>query len=95
MAMGFGFSSDFSSSVFMFVVRAEGADSNTLLAAFQEAMNSNAASPLQWSSANVGGKQVQSAAVDSGSTYLYATGDVVFWITGDPASADEVLGGLP
>lgn len=95
MAQGFAFSADFSSSVFVLVIRAEGADSNTLLSAFLEAMNSSAASPLQWSSASVGGKQVQSASVDSGSTYLYAKGDIVFWITADLASAEEVLSELP
>jgi hypothetical protein len=95
MAQGFAFAADFSSTLFMFVIRAEGADSNTLLTAFMEAMNSNAASPMQWSSATVGGKQVQSAGVDLGSTYLYAKGDIVFWITADSASAEEVLSGLP
>ncbi len=96
MAYGFAFSADFSSSLFMFVVRAEGADSTALLSAFQAAMDSDAASPLEWSSATVGGKQVHQAGADPGTTYLYPTGDVVVWLTAsDTASAEEVLSGLP
>ena len=95
LARGYAFSDDFSSSIFMFVIRAEGADSDRLLSAFLEAMNSGSGSPLQWTSANVGGKDVQSSSVDSGSTYLYTKGDILFWITADSATAEEVLSGLP
>jgi len=96
MAIGFGFSSDGSSFAAMFVIRAEGADSSALVSAFQEAMNQGGASPLEWSSATVGGKQVQVAAAASGSTYLYANGDIVFWINAsDVAIAEEILSGLP
>ena len=96
MATGFGFNADYTSSAFMFVIRAEGADSNRLTSAFKEAMDSDAASPLEWSSANVGGKQVETSRDDSGTTYLYAKGDIVFWIfASDPEAAAEILSGLP
>jgi hypothetical protein len=96
MATGSGFNADFSSSAFMFVIRAQGANSDALLSAFQQAMDSDAASPLEWSSANIGGKQVQTSGDDSGTTYLYAKGDIVFWIfASDLEAAAEILGGLP
>jgi hypothetical protein len=96
MAFGFGFSADASASAFMFVVRAPGADSNTLLGAFQQAMASDTESPMEWSSASIGGKQVQAAETGDGTTYLYVSGDVVFWIfASDPASAAEIFSGLP
>ncbi len=59
MAFGYGYNADFSSNAFMFVVRAEGANSNALVPAFQQAMQADAETAMQWSSANVGGKQVQ------------------------------------
>jgi hypothetical protein len=96
MAIGFGFNEDFSSNAAMFVVRAEGANSDALLNAFKNAMDSDTASPLEWSNATVGGKQVQVSSADSGDTYLYVKGDTVFWITAsDPANAEEVLSDLP
>jgi hypothetical protein len=96
MAFGFGFSSDAATQAFMFVIRASGAESNALLAAFQEAMASDAESPLQWSSANVGGKQVQVAETGDGSTYVYVRNDVVFWIFASSSDvAAEMLSPLP
>lgn len=96
MAIGYGFNADFTSQAFMFVVRAAGADSNELSSAFQEAMDADAESPMQWSDASVGGKQVKQSDSGDGTTYLYAKGDTVFWIfASDPASAEEILSGLP
>jgi hypothetical protein len=95
IAIGFGFSADASSSLGMFVFRASGADTNRLIAAFKEANDSDRETPLQWSNASVGGKQVETA-VDADTTYyLYAKGDVLFFLSGDPASAEEAISGLP
>ncbi len=96
MAIGFAFNEDFSSSVAMFVVRAQGANSDALVNAFKQAMQADASPPPEWTSANVGGKQVQTSGDDTGTSYLYAKGDVVFWISASARSlAEEVLSGLP
>jgi hypothetical protein len=96
MALGSGFDQTSGSAVFIFVVRAAGGDSNKLLAAFEGAMGANAASPLQWSDATVGGKHVQVAAGGTGNTYVYAKGDTVFWVIAtEEANAVQVLSGLP
>jgi hypothetical protein len=96
MAIGSGFDQASASAVFVFIVRAKGGDSNKLLTAFEGAMNANASSPLQWTNATVGGKQVQSAPGGTGNTYVYAKGDTVFWVIATKeADAVTVLGGLP
>ncbi len=96
MAIGFGFSADFTSSVAMFVFRAKGADSGALVSAVKASLDSSAGSPAEWSSATVGGKQVETAGQDSGTTYLYVKGDVLIWLTvTDPAAAAGILNALP
>lgn len=96
IAVGSAFKADASSSVFMFVIRAKGADSGRLVTAFKTASSSADQSPLQWASANVAGKNVETADANGASTYLYVKGDVLFWVTATPAAlAEEVLGGLP
>lgn len=97
IAIGSGFNADFSNSVFMFVIRAKGADSNALRGAFKNVMNSDPeASPVEWAAANVGGKQVETSVSDGGSLYLYAKGDVLFWITAsDPDTAAQIISDLP
>ncbi len=96
MAYGIGFSADASSSVAMFVFRASGANSDQLLAAFKTASNANTSSPQQWSSTNVGGKQVEASTSGSETTYLYVKGDVLFFVgASDPAVAAGILNGLP
>jgi hypothetical protein len=96
IAIGSGSNTDHSSSVFMFIIRAKGAESGRLVSAFKTANSAADQSPLQWASANVGGKQVETAASSGATTYLYAKSDVLFWITATPSSlAEEVLGGLP
>lgn len=95
IAIGFGFTADASSSLGMFVFRASGADTNRLVSAFKAATDTDRDAPLTWSSASVGGKQVETA-VDGDSTYyLYAKGDVLFYLSGDPASTEEAISGLP
>lgn len=95
MAFGFGFDAD-GNSLVMFVIRARGASPDKLATAFKEASQSGAASPLEWADATVSGKRVQTAASDGGTTYLYATGDMVIFLTAsDPAAAEQIIGDLP
>jgi hypothetical protein len=95
IAIGFGFSADASSSLGMFVFRASGADTDRLIAAFKEANDSDRETPLVWSDATVAGKQVEKAEDGDTTYYLYAKNDVLFFLSGDKASTDEVIGGLP
>jgi hypothetical protein len=95
IAIGFGFSADASSSLGMFVFRASGADTDRLIAAFKEANDADRSAPLAWSSTTVGGKQVESAVDGETTYYLYAKGDVLFFLSGDPASTEEAISGLP
>jgi ABC-type glycerol-3-phosphate transport system substrate-binding protein len=95
IALGFGYSADGSSSLAMFVFRAAGADTDRLVSVFKAAYDESRDEPLTWNTTTVAGKQVQ-VAVDGNSTiYLYAKGDVLFFISGDAASTEEVIGGLP
>ena len=95
IAIGFGFSTDGSSSLGMFVFRASGADTNRLISAFKTAYDTDRDVPLEWSSTTLGGKQVESAVDGETTYYLYAKGDVLFFLSGDPASIEEAISGLP
>lgn len=95
LAIGFGFSADGSSSLGMFVFRAAGADTNRLIAAFKEANDSDRDAPLTWSNTTIGGKQVEQATDGETTFYLYAKGDILFYISGDPDSTAEAISGLP
>jgi hypothetical protein len=95
IAIGFGFSADGSSSLGMFVFRASGADTNRLISAFKTANDADRDTPLEWSSSTIGGKQVESAVDGETTYYLYAKGDVLFFLSGDPASTEEAISGLP
>lgn len=96
MALGSGYDQTAGSFTAMFVLRAAGADPGRLLSAFESAMNADTSSPVQWTDATVGGKQVKLVAADSGNTYVYAKGDVVFWIIASvDADAVEVISNLP
>lgn len=96
IAIGYGISTDASSTVIIFILRAAGADTNQLTAAFKEAQNGTATSPIQWSNSSLGGKQVEVGDLGGQSTYLYAHGDVLAWITASTeAIAEEVISGLP
>lgn len=95
MAFGLGSSAD-TGDLYVFVVRAAGADSSALVAAFTTAMNPDGSSAVEWSTVSLGGKQVQAATGDVGEIYVYAKGDTVFWvIASGQASAEEALRGLP
>jgi hypothetical protein len=98
VAVGFGATPDGSGGVAIFAFRAEGADSSRLLQAMQSAIDAESASPLEWETVTVGGKEVQRAAdpEQQGQTYLYVTGDLlVFVATTNEDDAAEVLGGMP
>jgi hypothetical protein len=95
IAVGFGFSSDGSSSLVMFVIRAAGADTDRLVSVFKAADDQSRDTPLTWNTTNFAGKQLQVAMDGSTTIYLYAKGDILFFISGDAASAQVAIGGLP
>jgi hypothetical protein len=96
LAIGSAYNTDLSSGVFMFVIRAKGADSGKLVAAFKTASATGTQSPIQWVSANLAGKSVQSAQSNGATNYLYTKGDVLFWfIATSPALGEQLIGLLP
>jgi hypothetical protein len=96
IATGSGNSADYTKFVFVFVIRAQGADSDRLISAFKTATSTGEASPLEWSSATVAGKAVETAGGDTGTNYIYAKGDILFWlIASDATLAEQFIGLLP
>jgi hypothetical protein len=98
VAIGFGVAPDSGSGVAVFAFRAEGADSGRLLQTFKDATDAERETPLEWETANVGGKEVERATdpEQDNSVYLYVNGDVlVFVATTSEDDAAEVLSGLP
>lgn len=98
IAVGFAFSADASApprSLIMFVIRAAGADTNRLVSVFKDATDADRDTPLEWTSDNVGGKSVEKAVDGDSTIYLYAKNDILIFVSGDPDSITEVLGGLP
>ena len=95
IATGSSYSADFTKFVFVFVIRASGVDSDRLISAFQSAGSADS-SPLEWSSTTVAGKSVQTASAAGGANYIYAKGDVMFWlIASDATLAEQFIGLLP
>ncbi len=78
--------------------RVEGASSDDLEREFMATMETDG-EVVDWQSADVGGKDVQTAAdpdTDGNTLYLYTTGDIVFFVTTpDEAAAVEMLEPLP
>jgi hypothetical protein len=96
IATGTGSSADFSSFLFVFVIRAEGADSDTLVSAFKTASASSDSSPQQWASTTVAGKSVEISEGSGGANYIYAKGDVMFWLIATNATlAEQFFAQLP
>ncbi|MDQ2854414.1 MAG: hypothetical protein M3R32_06085 [Chloroflexota bacterium] len=96
LAIGSGSNAAASSSVFMFVVRAKGADSARLLSAYKTASTTAGETPIEWASSTISGKQVETGASNGATQYLYAKGEVLIWMTAtDPALAEQALSGLP
>jgi hypothetical protein len=78
------------------VIRASGVDSDRLVSAFKTASSTDDASPLSWSDTTVAGKSVETAEASGGANYIYAKGDVMFWVVAsDPAVAEQFIGLLP
>jgi hypothetical protein len=96
IATGQGNNADFTKFVFVFVIRASGVDSDRLVSAFKTASATGDASPLSWSDATVAGKSVETAEAGGGANYIYAKGDVMFWvIASDATVAEQFIGLLP
>ena len=96
IATGSGSSADFTKFVFVFVIRAQGVDSDRLVSAFKTASSTDDSSPLSWSAATVAGKSVETAEASGGANYIYAKGDVMFWlIASDATLAEQFIGLLP
>ena len=95
IATGSGRSADFAKFIFVFAIRAQGADSNRLVSAFKSATDADS-SPLQWASATLGGKSVETSGGDAGTNYIYAKGDVLFWVlSSDSTLAEQFIAQLP
>jgi hypothetical protein len=94
VSVAFGFSP---AGIVVQIFRAPGADAAALVEGFKEATDEDRDTPLEWSDANVGGKDVETAAdADSEQTFfLYGVGDLMVVVGGDEGSAAEVLSGMP
>jgi len=83
----------------IFAFRVQGVDSAQLIDGLKKSVDTSNSTTLTWSTANVGGKNVQQVADPNtaGSTlYLYGTADIVFFVsTKDAATAAEALSALP
>jgi hypothetical protein len=99
VAAGYGLSPDTGDGVAVFVFRAEGAGTDRLLSVFKEATDGSREQPLEWESADVGGKRVERATdPEQGGqvVFLYATGDTLFFLAAtQEAHAAEALEALP
>jgi hypothetical protein len=95
MAVGFGVSTEASTSLIMFVFRAEGADTNQLVSAFKASLDSERDTPLTWTSGEVGGTSVEKALDGETAIYLYAKNDILIFVSGDADSAAEAISDLP
>lgn len=95
IAVGSGSSADGSSRLVIIAFQAAGASTDRLVSGFIEATNADAEAPLEWTSTEVGGKQVETASDSTSTTYLYAKNDVLFWVGGDAVSTREAVSGLP
>lgn len=95
MAVGFGFSADASTSLIMFVFRAEGAETNQLISAFKASLDSQREAPHTWTSAEIGGTSVEKALDGETAIYLYARDDILIFVSGDADSAEEAISDLP
>lgn len=96
IAIGTGHNADVTQAVFMFVIRAKGADSGRLLSAFKTATAAGDASPVQWASANIAGKSVETGEAGDETNYLYTKDDALFWFfASPPALAEQLIGLLP
>jgi hypothetical protein len=97
VSAAFGFAASGTSGSAIFAFRVNGVDNAKLIDAFKTS-EAQSNSTMTWSSANVGGKNVQKAQDSStnSTVYLYGTNDLLFFVsTNDPAVAQEALSHLP
>lgn len=96
VSAAFGFAASGTSGSAIFAFRVQGVDNGKLIDAFKTS-EAQSNSTMSWTSANIGGKNVQKAQDSSTSStvYLYGTADLLFFIsTNDPAVAQEALSHL-
>jgi hypothetical protein len=81
----------------IFAFRVNGVDHNTLLNGLKTAMDQGDSAPTSWTTTDIGGKSgVMAATTDSGTTYLYGTADLVFFVVAkDQSTAADALSKLP
>jgi hypothetical protein len=79
----------------VFAFRVQGVDHTQLIDKLKTSMQSDG-TVSSWTSANVGGKDVQQAEASDGTLNVYGTADIVFFITTNNATlAAEALSHLP
>lgn len=97
VSAAFGFAASGTTGSAIFAFRVQGVDNSKLIDAFKTS-EASSSSTMTWTSANVGGKNVQQSTDPSTHTtvYLYGTADLLFFVsTNDPAVAQEALSHLP
>jgi len=97
VSAAFGFVASGTSSSAVFAFRVAGVDNGKLIDEFKKSSDTSGPA-MTWTSANVGGKNVQKATDSSqnATVYLYGSADLMFIVeTNDPAIAQEALSHLP
>src|SRR6266550_487313 len=97
VSAAFGFAASGTSGSAIFAFRVQGVDNGRLVDAFKTSMGTTN-STMTWTSANVGGKNVQRSEDPDTKTaiYLYGTADLLFFVTtNDTKVAEEALQHLP
>jgi len=97
VSAAFGFVASGTSGSFIFAFRVQGVDHSKLMDEFIKTSNTSGTA-MTFTSANVGGKNVQKATDTSqnATIYLYGTADLLFLVeTNDPAIAQEAISHLP
>jgi len=97
VSAAFGFVASGTSGSAVFAFRVQGVDNSKLIDEFKKTSDTSGTA-MTWTSANVGGKNVQQATDTSQNVkiYLYGSADLMFIVeTNDPAIAQEALSHLP
>ena len=97
VSAAFEFVASGTSSSAVFAFRVAGVDNGKLIDEFKKSSDTSGPA-MTWTSANVGGKNVQKATDSSqnATVYLYGSADLMFIVeTNDPAIAQEALSHLP
>lgn len=97
VSAAFGFVTSGTSGSAVFAFRVQGVDNAKLIDAFKTS-EASSNSTMTWTSANVGGKNVQQSTDPDTKTaiYLYGTADLLFFVsTNDPKIAAEALSHFP